>query len=240
MRRAPGGPGLRYHRGMWVECPECGAGLEGTSGAENVCPACMTPFLVPASARAVRTFDVQPAGGEPMLHGLSRYAIRESIYLGRLTASARVRPMGRGGRGQPATAVGASAAWELIGGYPEFASVFRLLGGDLAPMAGTRKLAGWKQSSPADDHSDVHLVRDIQGVNVDAEDTADAIPTLEESTPTTPHMPPKMPPAAAPPPPAPSVAVSVGDTAGASRVAYYLLVGGLILAALSAAGLLLR
>ncbi|MFN7145362.1 MAG: hypothetical protein ACK4YP_16435 [Myxococcota bacterium] len=113
---------------MQVDCPDCGASLAGTPGAEMVCPACMTPFLVPSLARAVRVFDVQPAG-DAVLHGLSRHAIREAIYVGRFDASAKVRHDG--------------GKWELIGGYPEFAAVFRLLGGDLAPMAGTRKLAGW-------------------------------------------------------------------------------------------------
>jgi hypothetical protein len=105
-----------------------------------VCPACMTPFLVPSAAKAVRAFDVQP-GGDAVTYGMSRYAIREAIYTGALTASARVRH--DGGR------------WELIGGLPEFASVFRLLGGDLAPMAGTRKLAGWKKArAPDSDFTD--------------------------------------------------------------------------------------
>lgn len=113
---------------MQVDCPDCGASLAGTPGAEMVCPACMTPFLVPSLARAVRAFDVQPAG-DAVIHAMSRHAIREAIYVGRFDASARVRHDG--------------GKWELIGGYPEFAAVFRLLGGDLAPMAGTRKLAGW-------------------------------------------------------------------------------------------------
>jgi hypothetical protein len=154
---------------MWVDCPECGAGLEGISGAENVCPACMTPFLVPASARAVRAFDVQPPG-DSVLHNLSRYAIREAIYVGRFTASARVRPASRE-EGAHASAV----AWELIGGYPEFASVFRLLGGDLAPMAGTRKLAGWKQSGPAEASSPRVPPVAVEDATLDA----DAIPALE-------------------------------------------------------------
>jgi hypothetical protein len=113
---------------MNVDCPECGARLTGTPGAEMVCPACMTPFLVPTLGRAVRVFDVQPSG-DAVVHALPRHAIREAIYTGRLDATTQVRHDG--------------GPWELIGGYPEFAAVFRLLGGDLAPMAGTRKLAGW-------------------------------------------------------------------------------------------------
>ncbi len=119
---------------MHVDCPECGASLAGSPGAEMVCPACMTPFLVPSLARAVRAFDVQPSG-DAVIHAMSRHAIREAIYVGRLDAAARVRHEG--------------GKWELIGGYPEFAAVFRLLGGDLAPMAGTRKLAGWGRGGAA-------------------------------------------------------------------------------------------
>lgn len=120
-------------RPMLVNCPECGARLDGSPGDEMVCPACMTPFVVPAAARAVRAFDVQLADGT-VLHALGRHALREGIYAGRVDASARVRH--EGGR------------WELIGGYPEFAAIFRLLGADLAPLAGARKLAGWKGASP--------------------------------------------------------------------------------------------
>lgn len=72
------------------------------------------------------------AAGDSTVQMLSRYAIREAIYVGRLNAAAKVRPAG--------------GKWELIGGYPEFAGVFRMMGGDLAPMAGTRKLAGWRRS----------------------------------------------------------------------------------------------
>jgi hypothetical protein len=114
---------------MQVSCPECGATLEGSAGANMVCPACMTPFVVPAEPRAVRAFDVQLPDGV-VLHGSSRYAIREGIYARRISSAARVRHDG--------------GKWELIGGYPEFAAVFNLLGDDLAPLAGTRKLAGWK------------------------------------------------------------------------------------------------
>jgi hypothetical protein len=123
---------------MLVDCPECGASLEGSSGTEAVCPACMTPFLVPTTSRSVSVFDVQPgAGAAP--RRMSRYAIREGIYLGQLTPGTRVRHDG--------------GPWELVGGYPEFAVVFRLLGGDLAPMAGTRKLAGWGRPPAAEPSS---------------------------------------------------------------------------------------
>jgi hypothetical protein len=113
---------------MQVSCPECSASLEGAPGSNIVCPACMTPFLVPASAHAVRAFDVMFADGT-VAHAMSRHAIREAIYTGRVTAAAKVRHDGR---------------WDIIGGYHEFAAVFRLLGDDLAPLAGTRKLAGWR------------------------------------------------------------------------------------------------
>ncbi|MES2640485.1 MAG: hypothetical protein V4850_13415 [Myxococcota bacterium] len=224
---------------MWVDCPECGAGLEGISGAENVCPACMTPFLVPASARAVRAFDVQPPG-DSVLHNLSRYAIREAIYVGRFTASARVRPASRE-EGAHASSAAPSVAWELIGGYPEFASVFRLLGGDLAPMAGTRKLAGWKQSGAAEASSPRVPRVAVEEATLDA----DAIPALEATPmlPTQRTLPARVstvssvgavparvtPPSARPPPAA----------TPASVTALYLICG-LILAALLAAVLLLR
>lgn len=221
---------------MWVDCPECGAGLEGISGAENVCPACMTPFLVPASARAVRAFDVQPAG-EAVLHGLSRYAIREAIYVGRFTAAARVRPVGAVDGGHAA-----AATWELMGGYPEFASVFRLLGGDLAPMAGTRKLAGWKQSGAAPaELSSPRLPRlpleTSASVVIPALEAPsapeDLVPTRAEplpsaSRPSAPRSSPARPSPARPPP-----AVAAG-----SGAALYL-VGGLVLVALIAAAVLL-
>lgn len=100
-----------------------------------VCPACMTPFVVPAQARAVRAFDVQQADGS-VLVAMSRHAIREAIYAGRVGSVAKVRHDG--------------GKWELIGGYPEFADVFRLLGEDIGTLSGTRKLAGWKGSGDAE------------------------------------------------------------------------------------------
>jgi hypothetical protein len=143
---------------MQVDCPECAASLEGAPGAEIVCPACMTPFLVPASARAVRAFDVQrgPQAGDAVLPHQSRYAIREAIYTGRLTAAAKVRHDG--------------GKWELIGGYPEFAQIFRLLGGDLAPMAGTRKLAGWRHTRGGADEDSLPPIEALPAGEGDAGD----------------------------------------------------------------------
>jgi hypothetical protein len=93
----------------------------------------MTPFLVPAAVQTARRFDVQPAG-EAVIHAMSRHAVREAVYTRRFNATTRVRHDG--------------GSWGLIGGYPEFAEVLRLLGDDLSPMAGTRKLAGWGRASP--------------------------------------------------------------------------------------------
>ncbi len=213
---------LRYHSGMWLECPECGAGLEGTSGAEVVCPACMTPFLVPSGAKAVRAFDVQPAG-EAVLHDVSRHAIREAIYVGRFTPATKVRHGG--------------GKWELIGGYPEFAAVFRLLGEDLAPMAGTRKLAGWKRAGASPDTSSPRLPPVSFEVN-------------GERPPVEPAVAAPTPPAALPPglatPPAPVRGTTVPKAPTAPRPgptdasgALYL-VGGVVLAALILGALLLR
>ncbi|MFZ5480199.1 MAG: hypothetical protein ACOZNI_25775 [Myxococcota bacterium] len=119
---------------MQVNCPECSANLDAAPGSNIVCPACMTPFLVPAAAHAVREFDVMFADNT-VAHAMSRHAIREAIYTGRVTATAKVRHDG--------------SRWDMIGGFPEFAAVFRLLGDDLAPLAGTRKLAGWRSNSEA-------------------------------------------------------------------------------------------
>jgi hypothetical protein len=95
----------------------------------------MTPFLVPAERRESNVFDVQN-GEVPVRHGMTRAAIREAIYVGKLGAAARVRLEG--------------GEWQLIGGYPEFAAVLRVLGGDLAPMPGTRKLGSWKREDTTD------------------------------------------------------------------------------------------
>jgi hypothetical protein len=112
---------------MQVNCPECSATLDGPPGEEMVCPACMTPFLVPAEdAAVVRAFDVQLADGR-VLHNVGRYALREGIYAGRIDREARVRHDG--------------GKWEKIGGYREFAAVFRVLGEELGSLPGTRKLA---------------------------------------------------------------------------------------------------
>ena len=116
---------------MQVSCPECSAAQEGAPGETVVCPACLTPFLVPAEARAVREFDVQHPDGS-VTHQVARHAIRETLYTGRIPANAKVRHE--------------DGKWETIGGYPEFAAILRLLGDDLGPLAGTRKLAGWKGS----------------------------------------------------------------------------------------------
>lgn len=112
---------------MQVKCPECAASVDGEPGAEMVCPACMSPFLVPADGAFVRAFDVQLRDGR-VLHAVARHALREAIYAGRIDREARVRRDG--------------GKWELIGGYREFATIFRVLGEDMGTLQGTRKLAG--------------------------------------------------------------------------------------------------
>jgi hypothetical protein len=112
---------------MNVNCPECGASLDGKAGEDMVCPACLTPFVVSQAAEApTGPVDVQLADGR-VLYALNRWAVRESIYVGRIGRDAKVRQEG--------------GAWQLLGGYPEFAAIFRLLGEDLAPLGGARKLA---------------------------------------------------------------------------------------------------
>ena len=113
---------------------------------------------------------------------MSRVAIQEAIYVGRLGAAARVRPEG--------------GEWQLIGGYPEFAAVLRVLGGDLAPMPGTRKLAAWKREDTGD---------------ADSVPSRTSIPKIPSATIEPPHTPgvrvepPRVPIARPPPPPPPSV-----------------------------------
>ncbi len=75
----------------------------------------------------MRAFDVQLADGR-VLRALGRHAIREGVYAGRIDREARVRhDEGR---------------WERIGGYREFAAIFRVLGEELGSLQGSRKLAG--------------------------------------------------------------------------------------------------
>ena len=107
-----------------------------------VCPACMSAFVAPyvgaapsgGSASPVTTrWDVDDGGADagPVWSNASRHRVRAALYDGSLGAGARVRPAG----------VGATDAWALVGSVPEFAVVLGLLGGDLAPLAGARKLA---------------------------------------------------------------------------------------------------
>jgi hypothetical protein len=128
-------------------------------------------------------------------HAMSRHAIRESIYTGRVTANAKVRHDGQG--------------WDMIGGYPEFAVVFRLLGDDLAPIAGTRKLAGWKSSAefslppppspPTPPPNDLPMLRAHLSPSLLASDPPAPPPFVPK--PPTPALPPRPPRVAAPVPP---------------------------------------
>lgn len=77
----------------------------------------------------VRSWDVQLIDGAT-LQRLSRYAIREQVYLGLLPNTARVRRVGDD--------------WESIGRISEFAAIFRLLGVETVPTGATRKIAAWK------------------------------------------------------------------------------------------------
>jgi hypothetical protein len=76
-----------------------------------------------------RRFDLQtPEGG--ILNGLSRFAVREGIYTGKLHNTARIRKV--------------DGSWEPLGSVSEFAAVFQLLGLEALPAPTTRKIAGWR------------------------------------------------------------------------------------------------
>lgn len=131
---------------MQVQCPDCETRFEATPESEIVCPACMATFAPPkapdpkplallpegvgGNTRAsARTWEVQTSEGG-VLQGLSRYALREAIYLGKLGNATRLR--------RP------DGTWEPLGAVQEFAAVFRLIGVDPLPAPATRKIAGWK------------------------------------------------------------------------------------------------
>ncbi len=96
--------------------PYAGAGTSGDS----------------ASVGAMR-WDVEGELGDGRFLGpsASRHRVRAALYDGSLGAGARVRPAGRA----------MADPWSLVGSVPEFAVVLGLRGGDLAPLAGARKLA---------------------------------------------------------------------------------------------------
>ncbi len=99
----------------------------------------MAAFVAPyvgggdASSSGMMRWDVEADVGEaaPAWSNASRHRVRAALYDGTLGAGARVRPAGGA----------ASEGWSLVGSVPEFAVVLGLRGGDLAPLAGARKLA---------------------------------------------------------------------------------------------------
>ena len=184
---------------------------------------------MPAAEKAVRSFEVM-AAGDSTVQLLSRHAIREAIYVGRLNAAARVRPAG--------------GKWELIGGYPEFAGIFRMMGGDLAPMAGTRKLAGWRRSGGERTDPLRSVVRERPEPEVprvprsaeaaqalpptpppdpDREPTTEAIPWSRSEPAPRPVVPPNATPSA---PPAPAAKPAPASQSGLTSV--LIVVGGLV------------
>ena len=139
---------------MQVQCPDCETPFDALPGREVVCPACMSPFNSPGEADAQapavlpdgapigkdsgtryhghtggRSYDVQTAEGG-LINGLSRYAVREAVYLGRFSNAAKLRRV--------------DGSWEAIGANSEFAAVFRLMGQDPNPAPASRKISSWK------------------------------------------------------------------------------------------------
>lgn len=141
-----------------MTCPECATSFEAAEQAEVVCPACMTAFAPPPPpppgklatlpeegprplaesgattsqyrARVTgRLWELQTAEGG-VISGLSRFAVREGIYTGKLGNATKVR--------RP------DGTWEYMGTVLEFAAVFKLLGKEATPLPATRKIAGWK------------------------------------------------------------------------------------------------
>jgi hypothetical protein len=93
----------------------------------------MASFQVPEPPRVVRYFDIQMPDGS-VREDLSRFAVREGIYVGDIPVVARARRAGGG----------LDVKWESVAQYAEFAAVFRLLGVEPPVATGTRRLAGWK------------------------------------------------------------------------------------------------
>jgi hypothetical protein len=143
---------------MLVTCPDCATSFEAADQAEVVCPACMTAFAPPPppppgklamlpeegprnldesgvtasqyrARLSGRLWELQTAEGG-VIAGLSRYAVREGIYTGKLGNTTKVR--------RP------DGTWEYMGTVQEFAAVFKLLGKEPTPLPATRKIAGWK------------------------------------------------------------------------------------------------
>ena len=76
-----------------------------------------------------RLWELQTTEGG-VIAGLSRYAVREGIYTGKLGNGTKVR--------RP------DGTWEYMGTVHEFAAVFKLLGKEPTPLPASRKIAGWK------------------------------------------------------------------------------------------------
>ncbi len=83
---------------------------------------------------ASRSWEVQLVDGS-VQRGLSRYSIREEVYLGHLPNTSRVRRN--------------DGEWEAIGRIPEFAQIFHLLGTEPVPGPVNRKIAGWRPDDVA-------------------------------------------------------------------------------------------
>ncbi len=123
---------------MQVQCPECETKFVVPEPGEVTCPACMTTFDCrpepePAHAYRIhaeqRGLDLQiPEGG--VHKNVSRYALREGIYVGRYKNGVRWRK--------------GDGTWEHVGTLPEIAAIFRMTGQEPLPAPATRAIAGWR------------------------------------------------------------------------------------------------
>lgn len=129
---------------MQIQCPSCETKFVIPEPGEVTCPACMATFDCrpepepePEHAykihREQRGLDLQiPDGG--VQKNVSRYAVREGVYVGRYKSGVRYR------RGD--------GTWDHIGSLPEIAVIFRMLGQEPLPAPATRAIAGWRGERP--------------------------------------------------------------------------------------------
>ena len=129
---------------MRVTWPDCTTSLEATLGEAVVCPACFSRFEATEAQPLARRFDVHLSDGTVMPRQ-SLHALREAVYVGKISISARVR----GGEGELVP----------IYSYPTFARIYALLGIEVPTGTVTRRIAGWDGQRPQAQNSRTTLAK---------------------------------------------------------------------------------
>jgi hypothetical protein len=122
---------------MLLSCPRCAAAVPVQAGEAAICGACghrWTPGVVLRGAGSGPwEFEVQLAPGDAPQGPYDRLALRELLYVGRLTGDERVRVPG-------------DSQWSPIAERPEFLEVLDLLGKRPGAGATRHSIAGWRKA----------------------------------------------------------------------------------------------